>query len=205
MQAIVPLFATPLYRAEIGRARARLQAEIKAECLGIAADDRAGQAWSKRHGYRGFTSYASLNDLTWRSPVLAELVAVVDGHVRDFARALEFDLARKRLVADSLWINILAPGGHHAAHIHPHSVISGTYYAEVPQGASAIRFEDPRHGLMMAAPPRKPKARLTNRTFVEIAPKAGTLLLWESWLRHEVPENKARRDRISVSFNYRQA
>ena len=58
---------------------------------------------------------------------------------------------------------------------------------------------------MMAAPPRKPKARLTNRTFVEIAPKAGTLLLWESWLRHEVPENKARRDRISVSFNYRQA
>ena len=30
---------------------------------------------------------------------------------------------------------------------------------------------------------------------------AGTLLLWESWLRHEVPINRAEGERISVSFN----
>ena len=116
--------------------------------------------------------------------------------------ALELDLGRKRLVPDSLWINIQAPGGHHAAHIHPHSVISGTYYVEIRRGGSAIRFEDPRHGLMMAAPSRRIKARVANRTFVDVVPKAGTLLLWESWLRHEVPANRARRDWISLSFNY---
>jgi hypothetical protein len=26
-------------------------------------------------------------------------------------------------------------------------------------------------------------------------------MLWESWLRHEVPMNRAGADRISVSFN----
>jgi len=31
---------------------------------------------------------------------------------------------------------------------------------------------------------------------------AGTVLIWESWLRHEVPANAAKAERISVSFNY---
>jgi uncharacterized protein (TIGR02466 family) len=99
-------------------------------------------------------------------------------------------------------VNILPEGGYHAAHIHPHSVISGTFYAAVPAGASALRLEDPRHAMMMAAPPRKAKAALENRPFVLIEPGPGTLLLWESWLRHDVPVNQSAEDRISVSFNY---
>jgi uncharacterized protein (TIGR02466 family) len=72
----------------------------------------------------------------------------------------------------------------------------------IPRGAGAITFEDPRHGLMMAAPLRKKTAYRENRSHVTIAPKSGTLLLWESWLRHEVPVNQAKGERISVSFNY---
>ncbi len=202
MATLTSLFVTPLYRAEIGRAGG-LNAAVKATCHAIAAEDRAGQAWSAANGYRGYTSYASLDDLTWRSPVLGDLIGRIDSHVATFARSIELDLGRRRLILDSFWINVLEPGGHHTAHIHPHSVVSGTYYADVPKGAGAIRFEDPRHGFMMAAPPRKATARLANRTFVDIAPKSGTVLLWESWLRHEVPINKARRPRISLSFNYR--
>lgn len=202
MPRIASHFVTPIYRAEIGGAGQRLNGEVKAACLSIAAEDRAGRAWSSAHNYRGYTSYASLNDLTWRSPVLAELAVLFDAHVSAFAKSIDLDLGRRRLVLDSFWINILEPGGHHAAHIHPHSVVSGTYYADVPAGSSAIRFEDPRLGMMMAAPPRKATARLANRTFVAVVPKSGTVLLWESWLRHEVPVNKARRPRISLSFNY---
>ena len=84
----------------------------------------------------------------------------------------------------------------------PHSAVSGTYYVQTPKGASAIKFEDPRLGLMMAAPPRRTAARTANQTFVSVAPKPGTILLWESWLRHEVPFNGARMERISISFNY---
>jgi uncharacterized protein (TIGR02466 family) len=72
----------------------------------------------------------------------------------------------------------------------------------VPPSADVIKFEDPRLGLMMAAPPRKAGARRENRTFITVAPKPGTVLLWESWLRHEVPVNRSRKDRISLSFNY---
>jgi len=203
MARITHLFTSLIYRAELAARVSSLVGDVRAAALAIAAEDRAGQAWSRAQGYRGYTSYASLNDLPRRSPEMADLARHLDGHVRRFAGELDLDLGRRRLQLDSLWINILEPGGHHAAHIHPNAVVSGTFYVDVPRGASAIRFEDPRLALMMAAPPRKASARRRNRTFVEVAPKPGTLLLWESWLRHEVLENRARRARVSVSFNFR--
>jgi uncharacterized protein (TIGR02466 family) len=106
---------------------------------------------------------------------------------------------------DSLWVNILKPGGHHSAHIHPHSILSGTLYVEVPDGSGAIRFEDPRLPMMMAAPTRRPDAPEPLQPFVTVAPKPGGLLLWESWLRHEVLPGTSSRggERLSVSFNFR--
>lgn len=197
------LFATQLYRAALpGGAGGRLNRELLRACRAMAESDRAGQAWCREHAYPGYTSYASLDDLPWRSPEIAELVRWLDGHVSRFARSLDFALGGRRLVLDSIWINILQGGGAHSAHIHPHAVVSGTYYVSVPPGAGAIRFEDPRLGLMMAAPARKPTARRENRTSHTVEPKAGTLLLWESWLRHEVRAGRSRRERISISFNY---
>jgi uncharacterized protein (TIGR02466 family) len=72
----------------------------------------------------------------------------------------------------------------------------------MPEGTSAIKFEDPRLAMMMAAPPRKKTAREDLRSFIYAKPEVGELLLWESWLRHEVPMNMSDDERISVSFNY---
>jgi uncharacterized protein (TIGR02466 family) len=72
----------------------------------------------------------------------------------------------------------------------------------MPEGTSAIKFEDPRLAMMMAAPTRRKTAREELRSFFYAKPKVGDVLLWESWLRHEVPMNMAEDDRISVSFNY---
>ncbi|HYE00353.1 MAG TPA: TIGR02466 family protein [Alphaproteobacteria bacterium] len=195
------LFATRIYRAEPAEAAA-LNAELAASCRSAAEDDGAGQRWSEKHGYPGYTSYASLDDLPWRFPAVKRLKAVLDRHAKAFAKELEWDLGDRKLVLDSLWINVLDPGGFHGSHLHPNSVLSGTYYVEVPDGASAIRFEDPRLALMMAAPPRRAKAGRGVQPFAAFAPQAGTLLLWESWLRHEVPLNQAESERISISFNY---
>jgi len=203
MTSIETLFATKIYRAELTGAKTdRLNRDIAAASLSIAADDLAGQRWCERNGYPGYTSYASLDDLPWRVPVFGELVKALGGHVGAFAKELDYDLRGRKLILDSLWINVLPPGGVHTSHIHPQSVISGTYYVTVPDGASALKLEDPRLGLMMAAPPRKKKARPENRQFAYMAPVPGTVLLWESWLRHEVPLNQAESERVSVSFNY---
>lgn len=193
------LFVTRLYQTQLPSARNKL---LEQTCLGLAAEDRAGRRWAKDHGYGGYTSYASLDDLTRRASVVADLERDIARHVGLFARDADFDLGKRKLILDSLWINVMDKGAVHAAHIHPHSVVSGTYYVTVPSRAGALRFEDPRLAMLMAAPPRKATARAPNHNFVTIAPKPGMLLLWESWLRHGVEPNRARRPRISISFNY---
>lgn len=194
-------FVTRIYSARL--AAPRLLADLGRSCHTIAREDGAGRAWSKAHGYLGYTSYASLDDLPWRFPPFAALQQRLDTHATKFARELELDLGGRPLELDSLWINVLEPKGAHSGHIHPHAVLSGTVYIDVPDGAGAIRFEDPRLALMMAAPPRRPRASPAQRPFQVIAPKPGTVLMWESWLRHEVLINQASRPRVSVSFNYR--
>ena len=198
------LFVTPLYRATLSdHGPAVSTDELEASCYSIAEDDEAGQTWCEEQGYPGYTSYASLTDLPWRFPIFADVVKALDKHVAAFAEHCQFDLGDKALVLEDLWINILPEGGTHSSHIHPHSVISGTTYVAMPDGASALKLEDPRLQMMMAAPTRRKDAREELKPFIYIAPEPGEVLLWESWLRHEVPMNMSEDDRISVSFNYK--
>ena len=186
------LFATKLYEAELNDP-ALLQ-DLARSIRSLADDDGAGRSWSKEHRYAGYTSYASLNDLPRRDPAFADLAKVLTRHASAFAKDCAFELARKPKL-DSLWVNLLRGSGHHSGHIHPQSMISGTLYVEVPAGSGPIRFEDPRLPLMMAAPTRP-------GTFVTVEPKPGLLLLWESWLRHEVLPGTGRAERLSISFNF---
>lgn len=203
MADISSLFVTRLYRAHLRELGQPVDpAELEASCWSIAEDDEAGQRWCEEKGYPGYTSFASLDDLPYRFPIFADLVKVLDAHVAAFAEDLQFDLGEGTLTLDSLWINVLPEGGMHPSHIHPHSVISGTVYVAMPEGTSAIKFEDPRLPMMMAAPARQSEAREELRTFAYASPGAGEVLLWESWLRHEVPMNMSEAERISVSFNY---
>ena len=184
------MFVTRLYEAELDDER--LLTELAHSIRALAEDDEAGRRWSNEHRYAGYTSYASLNDLPKRDPGFAELAKVLTRHAHAFARELGWQV-KPRL--DSLWVNLLKTSGHHSGHIHPHSILSGTFYVEAPPGSGAIRFEDPRLPLMMAAPQRPD-------SFVTVEPRPGLLLLWESWLRHEVLPGTGRGERLSISFNF---
>jgi uncharacterized protein (TIGR02466 family) len=203
MSKISSLFATRLYHADLNEFGKPIDPEeLLNACLTLADDDEIGQQWCEDNDYIGYTSYSSVDDLRWRIPIFEDLVKVLDKHVAAFVKDLQFNLNGKKIKLDSIWINILPECGIHTSHIHPHSVISGTTYVSVPKGASAIKFEDPRLPMMMAAPTRTTDAREELRSFIYIEPKAGEVLLWESWLRHEVPMNLVEEERISVSFNY---
>jgi uncharacterized protein (TIGR02466 family) len=190
--AVQSLFPTLLYDAEIGDPA--LLAELAHSIRTLSRDDAAGIGWSRDKSYRGYTSYASLNDLPRRDPAFADLAKLLVRHAGMFAEAAAFGLNRTPRL-DSLWVNLLKSGGNHSGHIHPHAIISGTFYVEVPPASGAIRFEDPRLPLMMAAPPRED-------SFVTVSPRPGLLLLWESWLRHEVLAGAGKGERLSISFNF---
>ena len=192
-----PLFVTPLYRAMVEDES--LLDDLAHSIRTLARDDMAGVRWSRDHGYKGYTSYASLDDLPRRDPAFDALKRVLVRHAAALAKELAWNVRPK---LDSLWVNLLKGAGHHSAHIHPHSILSGTLYVEAPPDSGPIRFEDPRLPMMMAAPVRAEDAPEPLRPFVDVAPEAGLLLLWESWLRHEVRPHTGKGDRLSVSFNF---
>lgn len=194
------LFATRIEEVKIGSDALREGLERCAWLL--EAEDIAGNEWCEAEGYDGYTSYASLDDLPDRFPEFAELKKHLDKAAAKFARDHHWDMDGLSLSLDAIWVNILGEGGHHSGHIHPGSVISGTYYVAVPEGAGRIKFEDPRLAMMMAAPQLKEDAPEEARRFVYVAAREGHCLMWESWLRHEVMPSRSEEARISVSFNY---
>jgi uncharacterized protein (TIGR02466 family) len=136
-----------------------------------------------------------------RSPTFAALAGELDRHVARFARALELDLTARPLGMTDCWVNVMGRGAVHGLHLHPLSTISGTYYVAVPPGAPGLKLEDPRLERFMASPPRGDGAR-AHRPWVTLPARAGQLVLFESWLRHEVVPNPVAAERVSVSFNY---
>ncbi|MEO1407392.1 MAG: TIGR02466 family protein [Pseudomonadota bacterium] len=198
--AHLSVFATTIGTYSIDSAE--LVDELEASIWMLEDGDEAGAAWCEQNGYDGYTSYASLDDLPERAPAFAELKGKLDGFAASFADTLYWNLTDQRLVLDSLWVNILAPGASHSAHIHPNSVISGTAYVSLPDASGGIKFEDPRLDKMMAAPPVLTNAPEDSRRFLYHTPKVGDVLLWESWLRHEVMPNRSEDPRLSISFNY---
>src|SRR3954466_9744703 len=102
------LFVTRLYKGRIA-----VPGGLETTCLGIAAEDKAGQRWSREHGYGGYTSYASLNDLTQRASIFADLERAIVKHVSGFARELQFEIGGRKLKLDSFWINVMRQGAVH--------------------------------------------------------------------------------------------
>ncbi len=196
-------FPTLVYSAPLQRGgAASFNRALLRECERLRLDDRAGRRWSEKNYPGGYTSYASAHRLQNLSPNFRMLERKLRRHVRAFAEAADWDLEGRDLSMTDCWVNIMPHRTVHVLHLHPLSTLSGTYYVRVPRGSPGLKFEDPRLDRFMAAPPRKAGARASNRTWLTVPAAAGGLVLFESWLRHEVAPNPKRTERVSISFNY---
>ena len=197
------LFPTLIYTDRLQTAGWRtLNARLLRECRQLRADDAAGRRWSARNYPGGYTSYGSANRMHRLSPTFAALARELDARVARFARSLAFDLTGRALTMTDCWVNIMGRGAVHGLHLHPLSTVSGTYYVAAPPRSAGLKFEDPRLARYMAAPPRRARTRRALRPWVVVPARTGAVVLFESWLRHEVPASDTATERVSISFNY---
>ena len=201
--SIHALFPTLVYAASLQRGDSGdLNRRLLQECRQLRLDDAAGRRWSEENYPGGYTSYGSVDRLQTISPTFESLRQKLQRHIAAFAAAVEWDLRGRELAMTDCWVNIMPRGTVHTLHLHPHSTLSGTYYVQVPKGSPGIKFEDPRLDRFMAAPPRKSTAKRETRPWGTFAASAGELVMFESWLRHEVVTNRVAAERVSISFNY---
>jgi uncharacterized protein (TIGR02466 family) len=180
----------------------RLNDDLADECRQLRDYDDEGREWSDKNYPGGYTSYASMHQLHGFSSTFAGLEKKITKHVRAYAKSLDMDLRNRSIRMTDCWVNIMPPTAAHSLHLHPNSFISGTYYVRTPKGCSGLKFEDPRLSKFMASPPKLADARPENRLYTTYPAEAGNVILFESWLRHEVAANRVEDERISISFNY---
>lgn len=197
------LFPTLVSRGRLQHAaRGDFNKRLLRECRQLREDDAGGRRWSAKNYPGGYTSYNSANRMHQVSPTFAQLEQRLRRHVLSLARALAFDLANRELTMTDCWVNIMPRQVVHGLHLHPLATISGTYYVKTPKGCPGLKFEDPRLDRFMASPPRGGSGRGANQPWVVMPAHEGGWVLFESWLRHEVPPNPVAGERISISFNY---
>jgi uncharacterized protein (TIGR02466 family) len=185
-----------------GPAGQRLREKLVYDTLQLEKMDLEGRKWSKENYRGGYTSYSSYSELHTGFSAFEELERKLQPHVQKFAKALHWDLRGKKLRMTTCWTSRMPRHTYHTLHIHPLSVLSGTFYVQVPQGTSRLKLEHPTLDLRMASPPRSSKAPREMRDYYHCEIEEGRFYLFESWMRHEVPPNPVEGDRISVSFNY---
>ncbi|HEV7610346.1 MAG TPA: TIGR02466 family protein [Steroidobacteraceae bacterium] len=197
------LFPTLVYASALqARGAKEFNRQLLKECRQLRHDDDAGRRWSAKNYPGGYTSYGSVHWLQRISPTFKALESKLQRHVAVFADAVQWDLEGRKLSMTDCWINMMPKNVVHGLHLHPLSTVSGTYYVHVPAGTPGIKFEDPRLDRFMAAPPRRVASSRAMRPWGTFPAVAGQLLLFESWLRHEVVPNRANAERVSISFNY---
>ena len=104
------------------------------------------------------------------------------------------------MIITGCWANISTPGSYHHEHSHPNNFLSGVYYVNAPRGGNTINFHDPRPQAHSIAP-RVRKMSPKHASILDVGLKSGRMVLFPSWLRHSVDNNRSNETRVSISFN----
>lgn len=189
-----PLFPTGILVADVpGIDNPALAAEVRA----LRADDPGRHALLTG---AGFSSYAGARNLH-RRPAFAPLMDSIGKRLAAYAAALGVDGTRTRMLINSCWSNIEAPGSQVLLHRHPNSLVSGAYYVEAPAGCGRIVFETPLEPYRMVDFPHYAEATPFSVREHPVEPAPGRLVLFPSWLAHRTEPNRSTAERIVVSFN----
>ncbi len=197
---IRPLFSTPIYLSHLPD-HERININISKFVQSLKQEDKANRDHSGKgynpHGV-GYTSYfEDRTDQILGHSDLQELVSFLVKCSIEYMRQLRFKLENHRIGIDRVWVNINSQGSYHLAHRHPGSVVSGVYYISIPEPneGGELVFQDPLDAHRMAEP------SLPSEIGRKIYPSSGLLVLFPSWLEHEVRLQKSSGNRISLAFN----
>lgn len=157
-------------------------------------EDPEGRIKSNKGGWQS-------DDLHIKNGELEELKDIVIDKIRKIAENFEYSNTHI-LKLYNYWININKKNNKNAKHIHPGSIISAVYYIKVPDNSGEIIFYTPLQnydkfifGNMIE------KYNSYNSSTYTYIPKSGDLIMFPSWLYHNVSDNKSEEERISIAFN----
>ena len=186
---IVPLFPTLVWKMQLSRdSYEPMNAKIKAKLAELAQATPGLAPGGKLQTDQTLHHQPEFQELK-------EIINTAATGVLDFLK-----IAYESLELTGCWANISPPGDGHRPHTHPNNYLSGVYYVQTQEGANTISFDDPRPQTNIISPVTS-KITDENAGQIHITTREGLLVLFPSWLQHQVPRNKSQQARISIAFN----
>lgn len=189
MSQVIGLFPTPFMRSE------RLLGAALVSALVAEAEASASHANARSAA------------LTHTEPVPPASGAFAEASALVAPKLLEFGML---LFGESLpwavkemWLNVLENGGHQSVHNHANSFVSGVVYLTRPHESTQTVFMKGLGGRDFAfgnSNPRSTQGPFNADKWITPPAEPGDLVLFPSYLLHEVPVNRGER-RISLAFN----
>jgi len=189
-KSVLPLFPSNVWAHDLEPSlfepmNERLLARIE-ELIDPRPEIGPGETWQTRNDLQKDTSFAELFEIAHEA---------VDG-VLDFLQA-----ERLPMEVTGAWANINPPGSPHSPHVHPNNYLSAVYFIRSPSGADTITFYDPRERAAMIAPRFKQLTK-DNSLNINVEARTGRLAIFPAWLKHSVPPNESKEDRVTLAMNY---
>ncbi len=131
---------------------------------------------------------------------LKRFINEISNNIGAAVKDMGWDLESQLVRITNMWAIINKDKAFNERHHHGNSALSAAYYVKAEDNAGDITFFDPRQANVFHHPASK-EANSLNCQVQSVAPKAGTLVLFPSYLEHKVEENLSNEERIVVSFN----
>ena len=183
---VTSLFSIPIYDHQYDEDLG----DLESECIKRSTLD-SGQVLTNFGGWHS-------NNISSNDDFFSDFILEIEKQANNFAKEIEINQSLK---LTNLWININGYKDFNLRHTHESSIISGVFYVKVPDKSGKITFYHPAFKLMMREWNVNLKHNHYTSSVWSIPPQKGRLLLFPSWLEHEVSPNLSQESRISISFN----
>ena len=168
-------------------------------------DEMSRVDWEAEHARSGRTGEVRnryLEDIFITTELVPSSAAILSAFVYNcerIAEECEWDLVNSEIRVSDLWAHVTPPGKNTQGHHHMPDHLSCAYYVRTPEGCGNLCLLDDRK-YRFAEPASATPNALTSHTAYFPA-KEGLMVIFPSWVTHQVEENRSSEPRVSLSMN----
>ena len=188
------LFPTPVFQFRIENYK-NLNKELTKYIYNLREDDKDGIQRSNVDGWH------SNNFKIEKDNIPYNFVKTIHGCVKEvIVDGFGWKYIPEKIGITEIWAIINKKNTFNQTHNHPNSYLSAAYYVKAPNKCGDIHFYDSNEVKKFIKPPTDNLTELSTSGFA-IRPEEGSLLIFPSYMYHDVGKNLSDEDRIVISFN----
>ena len=191
---IYELFPDPIFHYKLENYK-KINKELLNYILELQKKDKKGNNRSNKGGW-----HSPNFDLVNPGPPINFINSFKDflKHIIEDEFGWEYVPNKQRVVA--MWAVINKKNSYNVKHNHQNCYLSSAYYIKKPENSGDITFHDPKEAKTYRFPEVKKHTNYSAQS-ITIKPDEGDLLIFPSYLYHDVGTNLSDEERVVVSFN----